>query len=543
LSAVLCALPLRASALTDFAVVVHSDNAASDVSKSKLVRIFKAEVQEWAPGAPIVLTLPKAGSDEKDALLERVYEMEEGELKRYWTKLVYQNRITEQPRAAPSAAVALQIVARTKAAVAIVPVEALAGVTGVKVLAIDGKKPGERDYLLHVADKPKSEGADDASARETPPATRDAAAEQDPVRDAQLADLAQRLERLEGERDAELEAADEPDLDLRGFGHVEAGLEDVDPDGAGHSTDDAFALGGLDLFLTARLSDRLSFLNETVFEPTEEGEYVLDVERVVLKYRFGDWLNVQAGRFHTTLGWWNENFHHGEWLQTSVGRPAVLAFEDEDGILPVHLVGLVLKGRNDCELGALEYTLEVGNGRGPAQDPPQIVVDANDSKAINLALSFAPSAIHGLTVGAASYTDNVPTNDDPALGPLHGAFDEQISVAFARWESERVELVGELFLIDHFGSNSASSSGWYAQAGWRAGAWTPYARVDAVEIADSEEYFASTDDLTTFALGCRWDFEDWAALKLQASRTDVDAGPGGTDETRHALVLQGSFSI
>ena len=47
--------------------------------------------------------------------------------------------------------------------------------------------------------------------------------------------------------------------------------------------------------------------------------------------------NVSIGRGHTAMGYWNQTFHHGKWFQTTTDRPAIYRFEDDIGILPVHL--------------------------------------------------------------------------------------------------------------------------------------------------------------------------------------------------------------
>ena len=209
----------------------------------------------------------------------------------------------------------------------------------------------------------------------------------------------------------------------------------------------------------------------------------------------------------------------------------------------MHLVGVVLEGRRDFAAGALEYTLEVGNGRGPTQDPPQIVIDANASKAVNLALKLEPDALPGLEIGGAYYLDHVPENLDPTKGPVHTAFDETIGNVFVVWRRGGWQIFGEFFAIEHSQGNDAESTGWYAEVSRRFGDWTPYARADTVEIDDGDSYFTSVDDLATVGLGLRFDLSTWNALKLELDRTEVDAGPGGSDETRTALRIQTAFSF
>src|SRR3990167_7246133 len=138
-----------------------------------------------------------------------------------------------------------------------------------------------------------------------------------------------------------------PQLTLRGFGHVQydSRQSDFSDDTAGDTNH--FANGELDLFITSELGEKISFLSETLFEFEEDGGQELDVERLLLKYEGNDKFNVTIGRGHTVLGYWNQTFHHGTWLQTTTDRPAIYRWEHAGGILPVHYVGLEFSGTLD----------------------------------------------------------------------------------------------------------------------------------------------------------------------------------------------------
>lgn len=343
-----------------------------------------------------------------------------------------------------------------------------------------------------------------------------------------------RLEELEARLDEMELAADDPSgptLKLAGFSHVQFVATDD-----GDQTSNAFAMGGLDLFISSQLSDRVSFLNETVFEPTDEGENVLDVERVIIKVVVSDALNIQAGRFHTSIGFWNEAFHHGEWLQTSIGRPTILNFEDEAGMLPIHMIGVVLNGRLRTAPLTIDYTLEVGNGRGVSPDPPQITVDANKGKAVNARLGFSPSAIPGLRFGGGAYVDQIPENTDATVGRLHGEIDELIISGFLTYKHRAIEVMGEYIGITHEGDGSASSSGYYGQLGYRFGAFIPFVRYDAVAVDDKDTFFSSVDDSKTMAAGVRWESSTYAVIKAQMQQTVVTPAAGDEQTTKSAIV-------
>ena len=345
--------------------------------------------------------------------------------------------------------------------------------------------------------------------------------------------------------DANEDAASEgPTLTLRGFGHASYFVEEFTGKGgpSARRGDNHFALGGLDLFINSKLTDRISFLNETVFELADE-EYVLDVERVILKFSVFEWLNVQVGRFHTTVGYWNEHFHHGEYLQTTIGRPRMFDFEDDDGILPVHLMGLVVGGKVLLGEGmTFHYALETGNGRGAVPDPPQIGRDLNDPKALNVALAFS---WNGLRVGGNAYFDTIPKNEDPGDGPVHRAMDEILLGFYVTYVLDPWEFLAEYQFINHDekGARKAQSHAYYLQIAYRIGDFKPYLRYEGLDINNSERYFTSLADEDTFLLGLRWDLASWVALKVQGSWTHVDAPGRAQDGDLYVFASQCSFAF
>jgi hypothetical protein len=74
------------------------------------------------------------------------------------------------------------------------------------------------------------------------------------------------------------------------------------------------------------------------------GEYLLtnhesDLERFQVGWEPSERSIVWIGRFHQASSVWNHEHHHGQFLQTSITRPASEEWEDEGGIIPQHFVG------------------------------------------------------------------------------------------------------------------------------------------------------------------------------------------------------------
>jgi hypothetical protein len=79
------------------------------------------------------------------------------------------------------------------------------------------------------------------------------------------------------------------------------------------------------------------------------GEYLVsdheaDLERFQLGYQLTDDLVVWIGRYHQPTSVWNHDHHHGQYLQTSISRPAVDEWEDLGGVLPQHFTGVLIEG-------------------------------------------------------------------------------------------------------------------------------------------------------------------------------------------------------
>jgi hypothetical protein len=181
-----------------------------------------------------------------------------------------------------------------------------------------------------------------------------------------------------------------------------------------------FEFGSLDLFMTARLSDKVSTLGEALFISQSGNDVQVDVERLLLRYRQSDYLMASIGRMHTWVGYYNTAFNKGEFLETTVDRPFVYSFDDAGGILPMQDVGLNLTGKIPSGKLGLNYVFEVGNGRawgGPNVQPAQNHQDANNSKQVNGGLFMRPEKVPGLQFGFSLLHDNLSLPPGtPAVG-------------------------------------------------------------------------------------------------------------------------------
>jgi len=126
-------LPSPAAA-GDVVFIVHPRNPQIDVSSSDLVQMLRMEQQHWDAGGRIYLVLRK------------VYRMKDAALKLHYLEKLYRGEIASFPRIAHSNQETRKLVAQAPNALGFI--DAASVDSTVKVLRIDGKKPGDPGYLL-----------------------------------------------------------------------------------------------------------------------------------------------------------------------------------------------------------------------------------------------------------------------------------------------------------------------------------------------------------------------------------------------------------
>jgi hypothetical protein len=294
-----------------------------------------------------------------------------------------------------------------------------------------------------------------------------------------------------------------------------------------HTHSKTFRQGEVALFFSSEISERAAFLGELVFYPfSTNPRYALDWQRLVLRYSFSDHFNITIGRMHTALGYWNHAYHHGSWLQTTILRPEIYRFEYDDGVLPVHSVGIELSGSQAFHSFNIEYRLGLINGRAKDIQTIHNFSDENDAKAVSALIGFKPNFVEGLQIGANLYIDQIPPN--PAVPARSDQIEEQIIGAHLIYLQQGIEFMVELFKIHHrdrASGNDHDSLGYYFQGGYKIDSWTPYYRFDFVNLAEGDPFFIPLQtDVTKHTVGIRWDLFTWNALKLEYRSADLEDG-------------------
>jgi hypothetical protein len=138
-------VPLAAAQNADVAVVVNSHNAIDNLSSAELRKIFSGEKRSWAGGIPIRLFVRAAGARERTMLLKLLY-MSESEYKQYWTAKVFRGEVQAEPVALFSNGMQKEALELYPGAIALMNIQDVK--PGIKIVRVEGRKPGDPGYSL-----------------------------------------------------------------------------------------------------------------------------------------------------------------------------------------------------------------------------------------------------------------------------------------------------------------------------------------------------------------------------------------------------------
>jgi hypothetical protein len=129
------------------AVIVNRANTSPDPTLADLQAIFTLHKQYWQDGKRVVLILPPAGSEARNALLQKIYHRTDAQLRKDWARRLFAGEIPAVPTSLRNVPALVGAVAHSPGAIAVVP----AGTSvpaNVRIVAVDGKLPGEPGYAL-----------------------------------------------------------------------------------------------------------------------------------------------------------------------------------------------------------------------------------------------------------------------------------------------------------------------------------------------------------------------------------------------------------
>ena len=128
------------------AIVVHKDVPVENLSLQELRNIFMANQQFWSDRTRIILMVRAPQSDERDFVLNRIYQMDESQFRHYWIGKMFRAEVPRGPKIVFSTDMAVDLVAAIPGSISFI--RATDVTEDVKLVRVDGKLPSEEGYPL-----------------------------------------------------------------------------------------------------------------------------------------------------------------------------------------------------------------------------------------------------------------------------------------------------------------------------------------------------------------------------------------------------------
>jgi len=281
--------------------------------------------------------------------------------------------------------------------------------------------------------------------------------------------------------------------------------------------------------------DKFSFLAEYILSDEES-----ELERLQAGWRLTDQSTFWLGRFHTVSKFWSTEYHHGQYLQTSISRPGVEQWEDESGPMPSHLTGLLLQ--HDIAVGNDSiFAVSFAAGLGPTFKRDELVPfdllesGSEHGRAVNYRMAYRPDVVSSNQIGLAIAWNDIPvvSESGPNLASLRSIQQSTVSL-FADWHWQKWRLLSSWVYFDNqleFNGGDADDSfvSGYIQGEFpKSDEWTLFGRGEFSYGEDNSPYVQLLPAFVAhrYMLGVRWDFADAQSATLELANTTTQGLEG-----------------
>ena len=140
------ALPEGLIGENGLAIVVHKDTNVDNLSLTALRNIFLANQQFWPNRSRIILLVRAPQSDERDFVLNTIYQMDEAQFRKYWIAKMFRAEVPRGPKIVFSTGMTRDLVVAIPGSISFLRADQVTG--DIKLLRIDGKLPSDEGYPL-----------------------------------------------------------------------------------------------------------------------------------------------------------------------------------------------------------------------------------------------------------------------------------------------------------------------------------------------------------------------------------------------------------
>jgi hypothetical protein len=270
------------------------------------------------------------------------------------------------------------------------------------------------------------------------------------------------------------------------------------------------------------------------------GEYLVtnheaDLERLQFGWEPSEHSVLWLGRFHQASSVWNHEHHHGQYLQTSVTRPAAEEWEDEGGIIPQHFLGVLWESSWPID-DAYRLHTAIGAGYAPVITPgglepiDVLKADASDHKlGVQARIAYQPRELEDTGIGLLLASNELGAHGAPLteFGPFDQV-DQTIAGVYAveEWGPWKLHVTGYHVTTDFSGVMDGPKQsflvGYLQVERTLSHGFEVFARHENTDDAGDNLYLQMFPKfvLRRTTLGARWQIARSHALSFEMSNSD-----------------------
>lgn len=136
----------------DLAIVVNKLNPVEALSMAELRKVFLYEWSHWPNGRRVTVAMRDQGDSEREVVLAQIYRMRDADFNRYFMQAQFTGQIQTGPKTLNTASGVCRFVFNVPGAIGYVRASEVDN--SVKVVRIDGHKPGEPGYRFKLHPEP-----------------------------------------------------------------------------------------------------------------------------------------------------------------------------------------------------------------------------------------------------------------------------------------------------------------------------------------------------------------------------------------------------
>lgn len=294
---------------------------------------------------------------------------------------------------------------------------------------------------------------------------------------------------------------------------------DLDPDSNQDASDTQLGLAAL----YQKDYSRLRLLGEAYATNDRS-----DIERLKLGWRANNNTTIWIGQYHNPVGYWNRTFHHGSVEETASHRPGIAEYEENGGVIPMHLVGLMVEYTAPFDGGKFEYSFAVGEGPSLTADDKLDAVNItgmgqaehDTSATFGIAVSHGGTALAdtGTTTGLFISRSVIPAESVLLKEIQQDVFGGYFHVNWSDWDLIWAYYSVTNALLGTTGSDRHSFGGGYAQIEYDIDKlWIAYLRIEDIQGAEEDPYLALFPDFISDRnlIGLKFNFRKKQSLSFE----------------------------